>query len=278
MLVCINGKWVSAEEARVSIFDRSFLYGDGVFETLRAYRGRLFRFAEHFERLERGAKFLKISLPFTVSELERCAHEVLERNGEADGIVRMQITRGTGPRGYSPARAVGPTWTITLHPAPSLEPPPPAWRLRTCPWRVSSRDPLASFKTCNKLLQVIARADAETHDADDSLLLNELGHVAETTCSNAFWISGRTVCTPPVGAGILPGITRAVVIELCNRLSMDCIEVNADLSTLKQAEGVFLTFSSLEIVEVASIDGHGLSRAAAVQELRAAFREVVTIQ
>lgn len=277
MVVCINGQFVPEADAVVSAFDRGFSYGDGLFETLRVEGGIPCRFAAHFERLERGASFLKIQLPFSKNEIEQQAIHLIARNGQRAGVLRLQVSRGPGERGYSIRTARCPTYMMSVRPAPQLEGEPEVWRLRTSPWRVSSRDPLLQFKTTNKLLQVLARADAEAQQAEDALFLNESGHVTETTCSNLFWVCDRAICTPPIASGLLPGVTRAALLDLCRRMDIACQEMNTDLDGLKQADGVFVTFTTRQIVEVVQIDDSDISRSNEVQRLREALIEDLLI-
>src|SRR6185503_10796529 len=189
MIVFVNGEFVPEEKAVVSVFDRSFLYGDGLFETLRVCSGRLFRWKQHLERLQRGTDFLGLRLPFAPSDLREFADQLIQRNGHPEAVLRVVLSRGAGPRGYSLKGAERPMLVMSLHPIQPLDPPkPPCWRLTTSSLRIACGDPLAHFKTCNKLPQILARAEAEAAGADEALLLNSEGEVAEAASSNLFWI------------------------------------------------------------------------------------------
>ena len=173
MLVFLNGEFVPEQRAVVSIFDRGFLYGDGLFETIRVFNGKPFRWTHHLERLQRGAAYLKINAPFSVDALRGFADELVRKNKSPDSLLRLVVSRGAGPRGYSPAGAEHPSVVMSVHPPTNANPEsPPAWRLITSSLRVAANDPLTRFKTCNKLPQILARAEADAAGVDEALLLN----------------------------------------------------------------------------------------------------------
>jgi aminodeoxychorismate lyase len=271
VLIFLNGRFVPENRAVVSVFDRGFLYGDGMFETLRVCNGRPFRWAQHLERLQRGAKFLKIKLPFSPGKLLTAAGKLVAKNKMPDALLRITLSRGVGLRGYSPKGANSPTLVMSLHPAPAAK--PATWRLITAPLRLPVNDPLARFKTANKLTQVLARTAADEAGVDDALLLNASGRVVEATAGNLFWVSNDVVCTPPLSAGILPGITRAVILEICRKLKIKTRERAPRAKELSSAQGVFLSLSSRGIVEAAELDGQKLRRTAVVRQLKAAYAE-----
>lgn len=276
MIVYLNGRFVPAEEACVSVFDRGFLYGDGLFETMRAYRGRLPLGPAHMERLQRGASALDLRLPAPPATLLAAALELLARNRLEDAVVRLTLSRGTGPRGYSPRGASQPTLVLSAHPASPLEAPAPApWRLHTSSHRVRVNDPLTSAKTANKLLHVLARAEAEAAGADEALLLNTAGRVAEAAAANLFWFEGDRLLTPPVEDGALPGITRGFVLEIGRQSGWTCAETGAVPDRLRAADAVCLTLSSLGIVSVASWDGRELAAGTAPERLRKSYRQAL---
>lgn len=276
MIVYLNGRFVSEEQALVSVFDRSFLYGDGLFETIRIYRGEPFRWTQHFERLCRGAQFLKLPVPLSAPEWEAAARELVQRNGLPESVLRLTLSRGVGQRGYSPRGADSPNVVMTLHPAPSLDPLQPSrWRLITSSLRVPANDPVASHKTCNKLYQVLARAEAEAQGADEALLLNTDGEVVEAASSNVFWLEGSVICTTPLASGALAGVTRSVVLELCPTLNLRSAEKPLKSAALRNMDAIFLTVTSLEIVEVVSLDGCAVRCSPVVSEIRKTYRQIV---
>jgi branched-chain amino acid aminotransferase len=270
MIIFLNGQFVPEEEARVSVFDRGFLYGDGLFEAVRVFAGRPFRWEQHIERLERGAGFLKIGLPISAAALRTAVDELIARNQMPECLLRVMLTRGVGVRGYSPKGADRPTLVMTLHPAPPNE-KTPRWRLVTSEVRLPANEPLAQFKTCNKLAQILARTQADAAGADEALLLNTDGFVVEASSSNLFWIEDGAVCTPPLASGILQGVTRAVVRELCQALSVPSRESQTTPQGLLKAEGVFLSLSSYGIVEAVSLDGKPLRSSPLTEPLQSAY-------
>ena len=276
MLVFLNGAFVPEEKAVVSVFDRGFLYGDGLFETLRVFNGKPFRWREHIERLLAGAEFLKIKLPISLNRLRTSADWLIRENEMADCLLRLTLTRGIGVAGYSPANARKPTIVMALR---SLPKPAgtrsPQWKLVSSSFRVVADDPLGRFKTCNKLPQILARAEADETGVDEALLLNTDGYVAEGTSCNVFWVKGGAIYTPLVSAGILPGVTRAVVFEIAAGLGFPIREKNIRLKELERADGVFLSLTSRGIVEATSLDGRTLKRSGLTQRVRKAYAELL---
>jgi branched-chain amino acid aminotransferase len=311
MIVFVNGQFVPEEQAVVSVFDRGFLLGDGLFETVQVRQGVPFRWAQHAERLQRGAALLRLPLPTPVAGAEDATNgpcdlepgragppgrpcewqraqrsrptkpgvrlmeslrpqvgELIRRNGLSDAVLRITVSRGPGPRGYSITGAGPSTLVMALHPTPA--PAPKTWRVATSAVRLVTGDPLAGVKTCSKAWQVMARAEAEAKGADEALLLNTDGQLAEGAGANLFWIEGGLVCTPPVSAGILPGITRALVLELCAELGVPVCETNGTRQTLLAVEGVFFTLSTWGIVPASELDGCPLPHSPLVDRLQAA--------
>ena len=276
MVVCLNGEFLPEEQARVSVLDRGFLYGDGLFETLRVSRAVPFRWLDHVERLRQGAALLAIRLPWVNDELRALATKLIDVNQAHESVLRISISRGIGPRGYSPNGADSPTLAMTVHPAPALDPMRPIqWRLHTARFRVLADDPLARAKSANKLVQVLARAEADAHRADEALLLNTRGEITEGTASNVFWIESGRTCTIPLSCGALPGVTRKVVLEECEARRWSVAEKVISVETLARAEGVFLTTTTLGVVEAIALDGRELNRCSQVTELHCIYQRLV---
>jgi aminodeoxychorismate lyase len=276
MIVFLNGQLVAEEQAVVSVFDRGFQYGDGLFETMRVLNGRPFRWEQHWERLARGAAFLKIPLPFESKSLRAQAEQLIAINRMPDSLLRLAISRGPGRPGYSPVGALRPSVVMSSHPAPTLDPQtPPRWRLVIASFRLPANEALALFKTANKLPQVLARAEADAAQADEALLRNTDGYVVEGASSNFFWIERDTVCTPPLASGILAGVTRAVVLEICRELRLPTREASVRPDELRQVQGAFLSLSSFGIVEVISLDGQPLRQSSLVERVRAAYHRLL---
>jgi len=272
MTIFLNGHFVPEAEALIPVNDRGFMYGDGLFETLRVVNGRPFRLAQHLERMTRGADFLKIKPPFAPKELQQFAEQLIEQNQMPEAILRVTLTRGAGKRGYTPKAEGNPTVVMTLHAAPSSE-TAVHWSLITSSFHVLAADPLSSFKTLNKLTHVMARAEAVARDADEALLINTNGEVAETASGNLFWVYDDKICTTPTGRGVLPGITRAVVLEICQALGLLTNKRVIKPEALRNSEGIFVTQSALGIVPVAMLDGEPVAPSPLVDHIFNAYRE-----
>src|ERR1019366_3424673 len=176
MVVFLNGHFVPEADAVVPLNDRGFLLGDALFEAARVANGRPFRLAQHLERLVRGADFLKNKTPFTAKEIQKFAGDLVEKNNVPEAVLRVTLTRGPGTRGYSTKGADKPTLAMTLAPLPPQNGEEPLlWSLVTSSYRIPASDALSSFKTTSKILNVLARAEAEEKGADEALLLNTNG-------------------------------------------------------------------------------------------------------
>jgi aminodeoxychorismate lyase len=274
MFVFLNGQFLSEAEAVVPVNDRGFMYGDGLFETMRVVNGKPFRFAQHLERMMRGADFLKIKPPFTPKELEKIAAQLVEQNKMPDAILRVMLTRGPGERGYSFNGDGKPTVVMTLHAAPSLE-KSVEWNLITSSFRIPAADALSSFKTTSKILHVMARAEAAEKGADEALLINTNGEVAETTSGNLFWIYQDKICTVPTGRGVLPGITRAIVLEICQTMGLQTNKRVIKPEALRNSAGIFVTQSAFGIVPISTLDGEPVAPSPLVDQVSSAYNELL---
>ena len=276
MLVFLNGKFLPEADAFVPLNDRGLLLGDGLFETMRVAKGQPFRCAQHLERLVRGADFLKIQLPFTPKEIQKFAEQLIVKNELSDAILRVTLTRGAGARGYSPKNSGPATLAMTSHPLPPQNAEEPLqWSLITSSFRIPASDALAAFKTTSKILNIVARAEAEERGADEALLLNTNGEVAETAGGNLFWIYQDTVCTVPTGRGVLPGITRAVVLEICQSLGLATNKRIIKPEHLRNAAGIFVTNSAFGIVPVAAFDGLPVAPSPLVDQIANAYNDML---
>jgi branched-chain amino acid aminotransferase len=274
MIICLNGKFVPEEQAVVSVLDRGFLYGDGLFEAARICNGQVFRYDQHLDRLQRGAGFLKLRIPFSMGEIQQFALQLIQANEMREGILRIVLSRGVGLRGYSPKGADSPTLVLSVHPVAECR-AKLGWRLQTTRYQVHPGDPIAQFKTCNKLVQVLARAEAEEAGADEGLLTTPDGMVAEATSGNIFWIENAVVFTPPVQKGVLPGITRSLVLEMCDRGGIPHEETVISPAALQQAQGVFVSLTTWGVVEASHLDGHALSVSPRTAQLRESYLKLL---
>lgn len=251
----LNGKVCDEADAKVTVFDRSFCYGDGIFETFRVHNGRGFRLGEHIERLTTSADALGFSVPFTTDDIEDDIDALVTECEMPDAMARIHLSRGIGKRGYSPRGLNTPSYSMAFHPAPAIDAGrPKAWRMKTSSYRLNPSDPLISHKTASRMTNVLAKAEAEENGYDDAFFINLDGNVAEATCANVFWLEGNLVCTPPLSSGALPGITRSTILELCRKLAIQTEEKNLKLGNLPAIDGAFLTLSSLGVIEIGRVD------------------------
>lgn len=261
MIVYLNGAWVPEADAKISVFDRGFLYADGLFETVPCYAGVPFAWDAHWERLAQGANALRIPLPLEVPAARALTLELLTRNQLTNAVVRWNLSRGVGPRGYRPSPGPLPTLLASAFPGaplPHLAPPPR--RLKTSRLRLTPNPGLTEFKSSDKLVHVLARAEVDAVDVDEALLLDAESHVAEASAANLFWWTPAGLATPALSTGILAGVTRAQVFSWAARRGWDVAEVRAPLPALRNSSGAFLTSSVTGVAEIAELDGQPLAR------------------
>jgi len=261
-LLWVDGRPADAARPAISALDRGFTLADGLFETMRAYDGTVFRLERHLERLTAGASVLGIAVPEHVADTIAAATEALRRRGWADAALRLTLSRGVGPRGLAPAVA-DPTTVLTVHALPPDEPlAARAVRVRTAAGRRNEFAPTAGVKTLAYTDAVVALAQARAAGADDALFLDTAGHLSEATASNLFLVSGSTLCTPALACGVLPGITRAAVLELAQTIGLDAREEILLPRDLAAADEAFLTSSIREIAPIARADDHAMPNGA----------------
>jgi len=266
----LNGRILPEAEAVVPISDRGLLYGDGLFETLRVRQGRPLWWDRHWRRLRDGAEFLRIPVPLASEECRAAAAELMRVNQCPEAVLRVLLTRGSGPRGYSPASASRPTFAMSLHPC---GPPPAGLRLVTATVRVLETDPLTRFKTANRLLAVLARAEAEQGGGEEALLLNTQGRVVEAGSGNLFWFEADQLCTTPLSSGALPGVIRGVLLEPGHARGWPVVEKPIGHEEFCRAQGSFVTNSVVGMVPVVSVDGRPVKPSARFGELQAILAE-----
>jgi branched-chain amino acid aminotransferase len=256
--IYLDGNYVPSEEAKASVFDHGLLYGDGVFEGIRVYGGRIFRLDQHLDRLFNSAKAIMLSIPLTREQLIEACCETCRQNKLKDGYIRLVVTRGVGYLGLNPFRCKNPTVFII---ADRIELyPGEVYRkgLKLITASTQRTNPAAmspSIKSLNYLNNILAKIEAVNAGTFEAIMLNAQGHVAECTGDNIFIVRGGKLETPPVSAGALVGITRQVVIELAAKRKIAVSEPNLTRYDLATADEVFLTGTAAEIVPVSSIDG-----------------------
>jgi branched-chain amino acid aminotransferase len=273
MLVFFNGRFVPEEKATVSIFDRGFLYGDGLYEAIRIYDGEPFLWSEHMARFYAGAEFLKITSPLDAGQILNASRELIRRNGMKEAILRVTLSRGVGIRGASPKGANKPTFAISLHPALDRKTLPRSYKLIISSFILPENDPLSIYKTANKLRQAMARDEADRAAVNEAVLLNNRGFVAEGTTTNVFWVTGKILCTPPLEAGILQGTTRGYLLRLAKALGIRSKEKNIRPDALKSVDGLFVTSCGIEIMEVSHLNGKTMKRSPLVKVLKSNYRQ-----
>jgi len=269
-----GGKLLRGAAARVSPSDRGLLYGDGLYETMRCYRGNPFRLDDHLARLVRGAEVLSLDLDSrAIAEFRKLIPEAVRITGHQSCRVRLTVTRGEVKGDWRDASAVGePTVLIEVNPLPDDE-ELRSVTLATVSIRRDEQSPLSNVKSLNFLASILARAEARRLGADDALMLNTRGEVAEASSSNIFAVFGDELVTPPVQAGILPGIARLSILELAPSLGLRPVERTLLPTDMLEADEVFITNSVREVVRVAALDGHGFAGAGGVgQRIRQAYR------
>jgi branched-chain amino acid aminotransferase len=273
--VYLDGRFLDAAQASLPVDDRGFLYGDALFETLRTYNRRPFLLDRHLERMLRSCRELAIRPRQSPAELAAAARELCSQL-ETEAYLRLAITRGSG---FGPWPAVPPRHGRTVMVARPLAGYPPelyerGLKLVTSAVPRPHRSPLAGFKTANYLESVLARREAAGEGADEALLLNTDGRVAELSAANVFAVSGGEAITPATGEGALPGITRGLVLELAAAAGIVAREVRLERGELARAGEAFATNSILEICPVAELDGAPLGGAVpgpVTAALRAAY-------
>jgi branched-chain amino acid aminotransferase len=262
--VYLNGKIIDESAAGLPVQERGFLYGDGLFETMRAYGGRIFRLREHLARLRASASFLRLTVPVSDDETAAALGELIEANECPDAYARLTLTRGATGRGMRLDPPATPTLLIA---ARSLQPRPEdhyrhGVKLIISSCRQSSHNPLARHKTLNYLLNLLAHQEAADAGAHGAVLLNELGQVTEESAANIFIVRGGKLVTPPPHCGLLPGIARATVMELAAAQGVALEERPIPAAELFDAEEMFLTNSLVEVMPVRQMDRRALPQKA----------------
>jgi len=254
----IDGKLCDEADAKISVFDHGLLYGDGVFEGIRFYCGRVFKLKEHIDRLYDSAKAIQLTIPLSHEEVTEAVIETIRANELQDGYVRLLVTRGVGSLGLNPflckqASIVIIASKIALYAEEKYQ---QGLTLVTCSTRRPAPAALSpSVKSLNYLNNIMAKVEAINAGAEEGVMLNEQGFVAECTGDNVFVVKGGKIYTPPISAGSLNGITRQVVIDLAREGKFELIEQDLTRYELYTADEFFLSGTAAEVVPVAKYDG-----------------------
>ena len=258
MKIFIDGKYYEKEKAKISVFDHGLLYGDGVFEGIRADHGRVFKLAEHVERLFCSAKAILLTIPMTPEAVAKAVVDTCRRNKIRDGYIRLLVTRGEGTLGLDPRRCPKASViiiaaTIQLYPQEFYE---KGLTIITVPTTRNLHSALnPAIKSLNYLNNILAKIEAQNGGCEEAVMLNSEGFVSEGTGDNLFIVKGGRLLTPPLSAGTLYGITRATVMELAVESGVAVSEPNLTRYDLFNADECFLTGTGAEIVPVVKIDG-----------------------
>jgi len=258
MKVYVDGKFFDERDARISVFDHGLLYGDGIFEGIRAYNGRVFRLKEHIDRLFYSAKAILLKVPMSHGQIMKAVVDSCAQNKIRDGYIRLVVTRGVGTLGLNPNRCKKPSVIII---ADKIQLYPPAMYQRgmeiiTVPTVRNLHSALnPAIKSLNYLNNILAKIEANNAGCEEAVMLNAQGFVSECTGDNLFIVKEGKLFTPPLSAGALYGITRQVVIELAEQIGVSVSEPDLTRYDLFNADECFLTGTGAEIIPVVKIDG-----------------------
>jgi branched-chain amino acid aminotransferase len=256
--IYLDGRFVDEPDAKVSVFDHGLLYGDGVFEGIRFYNGRVFLLEEHLDRLEDSAKAILLTLPIDRDRMREAVLETCRQNGLRDGYIRLVVTRGKGDLGLNPNKCSKPTVfciasTIELYPEKYYT---EGLRVNTVPTqRISPAALSPAIKSLNYLNNILAKIEGNLYGAQESIMLNAQGFVAECTADNLFMVKKDKVFTPHVSDGALGGITRRLMFDLAREMGRAVIEANLTRYDLFVADELFCTGTGAEVVPISEVDG-----------------------
>ena len=258
MKVFIDGQFYDEANAKISVFDHGLLYGDGIFEGIRAYNGRVFKLKEHIDRLFCSAKAILLTIPMSHAEVSKAVVETCRENNLRDGYVRLVVTRGVGTLGLNPnkcklASVIVIAGTIQLYPEEMYQNGMAIVTVPTVRNLHSAVNP--AIKSLNYLNNILAKIEANNAGVEEAIMLNSEGYVAECTGDNIFILKDGKMFTPPLSAGALYGITRAAVVDLARQLGIEVTEPNLTRYDIFNADECFLTGTAAEIIPVTKVDG-----------------------
>ena len=265
----LNGQIILKDKVTISPNDRGFIYGDGIYETIRIHHGKPFLWEWHMTRLIEGAKTINLKVPLTPLEFSEKTKELIKLNRSSNCIARLTITRGPGKRGYDFTGDEPPTSLISLYEIPKIE--KKGISLSITNIRVAAGDILTSIKSNNKLGSVMAKRFAKEKNTDDGLIINSEGNITETSSANFFYIKDETIRTPPINDGLLPGVTRRLVIALASRLGKTVEEESIKPKQLEKVDAIFVTSAATGIRNVERIEATKLPSNKLVNDLKNAY-------
>lgn len=256
--IWLDGKLVDKERATVSVYDHGLLYGDGVFEGIRIYAGRVFRPEQHLKRLFESAKAIRLSIPYSIEQLTAAIYETAKANRLTDCYVRLVVTRGVGALGIDPAKCAAPsvfiiTDQIAIYPKEMYENGVPAIVSSIMRMPPSSLSP--RIKSLNYLNNILAKMEANDAGVMEAIMLNHLGNVAEGSAENIFLVKDGRVFTPGLSECALEGVTRGAIVELCRKLDLPITERVVERHDLYICDEMFMTGTGAEVMPVTKVDG-----------------------
>lgn len=279
--IYLNGEFVSREEAKIPVYDHGLLYGDGVFEGLRTYNGKIFKLEEHIDRLYKSAKYICLDVPLSRKELTDALVKTTRLNGYKDCYIRVVATRGEGDLGLDPDKCAKPTVfiivdKIVLYPEEFYK---EGMEIITVPTQRNSSSNLAPcVKSLNYLNNILGKIEAKNAGFKEAIMLNREGFVTECTGDNIFIVEDCVLKTPPTYIGVLDGITRKTIMELAEKLSIEVREEIFSRYSLFNAQECFLTGTAAEIVPVVKVDGRIIGSGevgSTTNKIRSAFKELI---
>jgi len=278
--VWINGQFYDKQDAKISVYDHGLLYGDGVFEGIRVYGGKVFKHAQHIDRLYESAQALALTIPLTPAEMTKAVEDTVAKNNKVDGYVRLIVTRGAGTLGLDPRKCEPAVIVIaddiSLYPKELYE---NGLEIITSSYTRPHNNALSPrVKSLNYLNNILAKIEAIRAGCLEAIMLNQAGEVAECTGDNIFVLKGGVLKTPPPEAGILQGITRDFVLELAAKVGIPARECTLTRHDVYTADEVFLTGTAAEVIAVTKVDGRVIGagkQGPLTKKLRDAFTAAV---
>ena len=281
--IYLNGEYVSKEDAKVSVFDHGFLYGDGIFEGIRIYNGNIFKCKEHLKRLYDSAKSIMLDIPLTFEEMERALVESVRKNGLNNGYIRLVVSRGDGNLGLDPRRCPKPNVIIIVEQLAIYSEEMYRNGLKTVSVSVRRNIPDAlnpKIKSLNYLNNILVKIQANLAGVGEAIMVNAQGYVAEGSSDNIFIVKNGVVFTPPCWVGALEGITRGAIIEICEKIGLPIKIEPFTLHDVYVADEVFFTGTAAEVIAVREVDGRIIGEGKAgpiTTRLLEEFRKIVDV-
>lgn len=262
-MIYMNNRLVARAKAVVSVFDHGFLYGDGIYETMRVYKGVVFKIHEHMERLFQSASMIGLGIPKTPEGMKEAVYQTLKANKCSEAVIRITISRGAGPLGLDPALCPEPTLVIMCG---EFKPYPGRYHqkgikiavVRTRRNYHKALDP--RIKSLNFLNNILAKREAKESGALEAIMLNYRGEITEGAVSNIFFVKDDILCTPSMGSGILGGITRSIVLDIAKEMNIHTKEGRFRPESIQTAGEVFISNTSMEVMPVSEVDAMRITK------------------